>query len=698
MTHRLAAFLSPCSIALVGVPSDLTRPGARPLVFLRKHGYAGRIYPVNPRRDEIGGLRAYPSLAALPEAPDTVWIGVPGGEVLGVLEEAARLKIPNAVILTAGFGETNEGGRRRQAALRETAERGGVTVLGPNMLGFINFWDRVPLTFSASGGVDQLIPGPVGVASQSGALGGVVVNRAYDRRIGLSAMISTGNEAGITVTECLEHFASDPRTDVVALIAEGIRDGERFKRAAARLLETGKPLVALKVGRSSAGRRNALTHTGALAGSGEAWRAVARQLGIVEVDTFEDLVEVAGFFARERRPIGRRACVLATSGGASIMTADHLDAHGFALPRLAKTTRVALGEALPAYALTRDNPVDVTAGLPETLFVRVLAALTSDPRLDVIVSAVTGASGVERAQSLVGAAREASRPVVACWLGGSQTEDGLAHLDAAGLPAFRSPRTAALALAAARELTATRAAWRARRLPSSPAPVALPPGRTLPYATLSALARRAGVPLARQALVKTPAQAAAATRGLGARVAVKLVGPGFAHKTEAGALVLDVGSPAAAARAAAALLRRARGAAVEGVLVQRMAPPGIEVLAGVTRDRTFGPLLTVGAGGVAAELLGGIACRPLPVTSGEIRAMLKEVRLLRALDGFRGAAPSDMAALVRAVAAVARLAALLGERLESVEVNPVIVSPRGAVAVDLLAGLRASSSARRRAR
>lgn len=695
---RLAAFLAPKSIALVGVPGDVTRPGARPLVFLTKHGYSGRIYPVNPRRDEIGGLRAYPSLAALPEVPDTVWIGVPAGEVLGVFQEVERLKIANAVILTAGFGETDTGGRRRQAALREIAERAGITVLGPNMLGFINFWDRVPLTFSGSGGIDRLIAGPVGVASQSGALGGVVVNRAYDRRIGLSAMVSTGNEIGITVTECLEHFADDPRTEVVALIAEGIRDGEGFRRAAARLLEAGKPLVALKIGRSAAGRRNALTHTGALAGSEKAWHAVARQLGIIEVDTFEDLVEIAGFHARERRPVGCRAGVLTTSGGASIMTADHLEARGFTVPRLDGATVAALGDALPDYARTRDNPVDVTAGLPETLFARVLGVLTADPGLDVLVTAVTGAAGIERAQSVVRVSREAARPVVACWLGGSQTEDGLAHLDTEGVAAFRSPRTAAAALASARDVAVARAAWRARRLPPAPAPVALPPGRTLPYATLSALARRAGVPLVPEALVATPGEAERAARRLGFPIAVKLVAPALAHKTDAGALALGLTTAAEVRAAAAALLRRARSVRLEGLLVQRMVPAGVEVLVGVTRDATFGPLLTIGAGGAATELLADVTVRPLSVTPEEIRAMLGEVRSLRALRGFRGSPPADVASLVRAVTGVARLAALLGDRLVSVEANPVIAGPRGAWAVDLLAALRASGSARKRRR
>lgn len=684
MSARLHAFLRPASIALVGCPGDLSRPGARPLVYLLQHGYPGRIYPVNPHHREIGGRPAFPSLGALPERPDLVWIGVPGDEVPGVLEEAAGLKIAHAVILTAGFAETDQAGRRRQDELRRIADEAGLTVLGPNMLGFINCWDRIPLTFSPAGGIARLIPGALGVASQSGALGGIIVNRAFDRRVGVSAMVSTGNEAGITVSECLEYFADDPHTRAVALVAEGIRDGERFRSGAARLLEAGKPLVALKLGRSAAGRRNALTHTGALAGAGQAWRAVCRQLGVVEADTLDELIELGGYLSREARVAHRRVGVLTTSGGASIMAADQLEAQGFTLPRLTAPTVAELGRLLPGYAVTRDNPVDVTAGLSEGLFEQVLARVVADPGLEAVLAVVTGARGEERARNIVSVGGRAGKPVLVCWLSGSITDAGIPVLDAAGVPCFRSPRTAALALAAARDVARARARWRRRR-PLAPAggrPEAGPPGT---YRALAALARRAGLPLAPGALVATPAAAARAATRLGFPVAVKVVADDLPHKTEAGAVALDLATAGQVRRVAARLLARCRGRRVEGLLVQRMVR-GIEVLAGVTRDPTFGLVLAVGSGGVQAELLGDTAWRPLPVDRAEIRAMLEEVRSLATLGGFRGAPAADRAALVSALAGVVRLALACGDGLQALDVNPIVVGPRGrgAVAVDLL--------------
>ena len=647
-----------------------------------KHGYPGQIYPVNPRHPEIGGLRAYPTLADLPERPDTVWVGVPGADVVPVLEEAARLKVPNAVIMTSGFGETDQLGVVREAELREIAESAGMTVLGPNMLGFVNCWERVPLTFSSAGAVERLVPGALGIASQSGALGGVVANRAFDRLIGVSAMVSTGNEIGVTVSECLEYFAEDERTRAVALVAEGIRDGERFRAAAARLLETGKPLIALKLGRSSTGRRNALTHTGALAGSHEAWRAVARQLGIVEVETFEDLVGIGGFLSRESRVARRGVGVVTTSGGASIMLADQLEAHGVPMPRLTASTVEALGRLLPDYARTRDNPVDVTAGLSEPLFERVLETLVADPGVDGVVVALTS-GGAERARNLARVAQAADKPVIACVLGGSVIEGGRVVLDEQAVGCFRSPVSLARALAASRAVAEARAEQ--RRNDGSPrratARVAAPRG----YAELAALARRAGVPLVAEALVATPAEAARAARRLGFPVAVKVVSPDVAHKTEVRALALGLNTADAVRRAAARILRAVRGAHVEGLLVQKMVR-GVEVLVGVTRDPSFGPLLVVGAGGVEAELLGDTAGRPLPVSRRDITRMVGEVRTLRRLRGFRGEPPADLPALIRAIAGVARLAEMLGNDLTSLDVNPLMVCERGrgAFAVDLL--------------
>ncbi|HET8578797.1 MAG TPA: acetate--CoA ligase family protein [Methylomirabilota bacterium] len=686
---RLQQFLAPKSIAIAGCPGDLSRPGARPLVYLLRHGFPGAIYPVNPRHKEIGGLSAFPSLADCPSPPEMVWIGVPAAEVLGMLEQAAAVGARAAVILSAGFGETGVAGRAEQSRILDKARAAGMALLGPNTLGYVNCWDRVALTFSSVGDVPALLPGALGIASQSGALGGALLNRALDRRVGVSAMISTGNEADITVSEALEHFAEDERTRAVALVVEGIRDGGRFMAAARRLLEAGKPVVAMKLGRSRVGARNALTHTGALAGSTGAWDAVCAQLGIVQAATFEDLTDAGGFLARGPRLGGRRVAVVSSSGGAAIMTADELERRDFTLPKLSRSTVRTLAPLLPGYALTRDNPVDVTAGVPEERFGQALAAVAGDPRVDAIVVTVTmatGARATQRSEHVVRLAGETTKPIVVCWMAGSLADEGVRVLDDGGVSCFHSPRGAVFALDAAVRSAAARTrarksgarVFRARR----PLPAAAGP---LPYRLAAALVASAGVRLPRAALVQTVHEAVAAAARMGFPVALKAMAPDLAHKTEANAVRLGLEDRRAVAQAARELLQILTGRKAEGLLVQKMVR-GAEMMLGVTRDPVFGPLLLIGAGGIHAEVLADTACRPLPVTRKEVRAMLSEVKAVRLLRGHRGLPPGDLAALEDAALAVGRLALGLGERLGEMDLNPVVVPPKGhgVVAVDVL--------------
>jgi len=401
-------------------------------------------------------------------------------------------------------------------------------------------------------------------------------------------------------------------------------------------------------------------------------------------------VEIGGFLSRERRVARRGVGVMTTSGGASIMLADQLEAHGVRMPRLTSSTVEALGRLLPEYARTRDNPVDVTAGLSEPLFERVLETLVADASLDAVVVALTS-GGAERARNIARVAHAVDKPIVACVLGGSVIEGGRAVLDEQAVGCFRNPVSVARALSAGSTVAAARAEWirktrtrRGGRGARGPTRDGVPRS----YAELAALARRVGVPLVAEALVATPVEAARAARRLGFPVAVKVVSPDLAHKTEARALALGLDTPAAVRQASARILRAARGARIEGLLVQRMVR-GVEVLVGVTRDPGFGPFLVVGAGGIEAELLGDTSCRPLPVTRREIGQMLDEVRTLRRLRGYRGAPPADVPALIAAIAAVVRLAERLGNDLTALDVNPIMVGPRGrgAFAVDLLASI-----------
>lgn len=679
---RLARLLAPRSVALVGLPGDPRAPLARPLHALRRHGYPGRIYPVNPRHAAIDGVPCYPSLAALPEPPDIAWVAVPAARVPAVLEECAGLGIRHAVVAASGFAERGPDGARRQAGLAARGRAGALTVLGPNSIGFVNLWERVPLCFSAAVDPPGLLPGEVAIVSQSGGLGGALLNRLQDRRLGASFLISTGNEADVTLDECLEYLVDEPRTRVTVLVVEAIRDGARFRRAAARALEAGKPVIALRLGTTDVGARLARTHTGAVVGSREAWRAVADQLGLVVVEDAAEVADAVVWCTRARVTPLRRVAVVTSSGGAAVHLADALTGTGGELPPLPGAVAARLRALLPPYA-TVGNPLDVTAGLPDDTFAAALQAVGDAGDVDALLLPVTMLAP-EQAMARLGAVERVAAAVpsavAVCWLGGSVTAAAVEAADRAGVAAFTAVGPMVRTMAAVRAHREVRARW-VRREPLAP----LPPLEAretglLSWAASCRLLEVAGIPLPRQALVEDVAAARAAAAAIGYPVVVKVVGPGFAHRSERGAVRIGLGTDAAVAEAVAALDALSAGEGREGFLVQELRT-GVEVLVGVVRDPTFGLLLTVGPGGVATELAEDHRAIPLPATAEEVGALIASVPSLRTLAGHRGRPPADVEALAAVALRAACLAQALGPRLRELDLNPVLVGPRGAGAV-----------------
>ena len=670
----------------MGIPGDPTSPLARPLTALRRLGFPGKIFPVNPKYAELDGLKCYPRLGDLPEPVDMAWISVPALRVMEVLEECISLEIRSLAVVSAGFAETGGAGALNQAALSQRARETGITLLGPNSIGFINAWDRVPLSFSGALELPDIAPGPLAIVSQSGGLGGSVLNRAQDRRLGVSYLISTGNEAGITLSDCLEFLVEDDRTRAITLIVEQVRDGERFKAAAARALERGKPIIALKLGASETAARLALSHTGALVGSRRAWEAVALQLGFILAGDLSELTDLAVWCIRARPVMGKRVGAVTSSGGAAVQLADQLERHGLALPPLSRDTAQHLTQILPAYA-TAANPLDITAGLPEAVFARALQAFAADPDFDALLIPMTMLVGEpvrERVATITRVAREVEPPLAVAWLGGSLAEEGGRLLDEAEVARFTSSASMVLALRSTWDWTAARTAWLARE-PVTAAPLRVNGRGVMPYADGCALLQRFGIPLPAQRLVRSVTEAVAAAKEIGLPVALKLVGPDFTHKSDAGGLSLHLASQREIRNTAKRLLDLAKGRACEGLLVQEMVG-GVEVMVGVARDPTFGPLLLVGPGGIHAEVLPGHACRPLPVSREEGERLLDEVPALRLLSGHRGAPPRDRGALVEAILSVARLAGALGDQLGELDLNPLVVQDagQGVRAVDVL--------------
>ncbi|MBI4013450.1 MAG: acetate--CoA ligase family protein [Candidatus Rokubacteria bacterium] len=684
MTSALGRLFRPRAIALVGVPGDLSRPGARPLHFLRRHRYAGQLYLVNPGRREIAGFPVYPDLAALPGPIDVAWVGVPGAQAPGVVAECGRLGIPFAVVLGAGFAEAGEDGEAEQVRLREAARAAGVRLVGPNTVGFVNAWDHVALTFSTVGELDAVLEGSTVILSQSGGVGGCLLNRMVDRRAGVGLFVSTGNEADLEMADYLDWVVDDGRATTVACIVEQVRSPGRMERAVARALARDVAVVALKLGGSETGARAARSHTGSLVGRRDAWRAWARGAGIVEVGDLEQLQESATQLARTPRLAGHRVGMLTSSGGIAVMLADALEPRGFRFPPLAPVTVERVRRLLPRYA-TVANPLDITAGLPEETFGEVMAALLTDPGLDALVAPLTMATadgGRARAEQVVLAARGAPKPVAVYWPSGSLVGKGLEALEEARVPLFPSLATCAAALGASLEYRRLRERTPDAAAPAPPAPRLTVPERTgpLPWAEARDLLAQAGLRLAPELVVTSEAAARAAAGRVAFPAVVKLLGP--VHKTEVGAVRLGLRDADALLAAVRELLPR--GAGDGPCLVQPMLE-GLEVLVGAIRDPVLGPFVVVAPGGIDAELYGERAMRPAPVGPAAAAAMIEELPALSArLGGYRGGPPADRPALVDAVVRVAGLAAALGPRLAEVDLNPVIVGRpgAGATAVD----------------
>ena len=445
--------VTPRGIAVLGAAADPEHLAHRPLKYLARTGFGGAIYPVNPRRARIGDLRCYPDLPSVPDPVDLALISLAAERVPAALEACAARGVGLAVVLSAGLAPD----------LRPPE---GLAVMGPNSMGFLDAHARVAATWNSTldvvpqGGAVRV--GPVGLVAQSGGLGGAVLNRLLDRGAGVSRAFFSGEERFLDTCDFLELLLDDPETGVIVLLLEGLRRPLRFLELARRARERGIPLVAFKLARSARSATAALAHTGMLAGQRRVQQVAFRQVGILEAETLDELVDLAVLFAAHRGPIGGRPAVFTTSGGAAILAQDLCDAHGLELPALAEPTAHALRALLPPYAAIA-NPLDVTAGVPEANLLRVLAHLAEDPAVDVVVTINTMIGGrarlAERARGLIRLAPELPKPLLACWLGGSLAEDALTILRDAGQPSFLSLEACLGAVAAAREYHARRSPW-----------------------------------------------------------------------------------------------------------------------------------------------------------------------------------------------------------------------------------------------
>jgi acetyl coenzyme A synthetase (ADP forming)-like protein len=714
--HGLLAVFRPRSIAVIGASRERGTIGAEIFHNLVSRGFAGPVYPVNPRAQVVQSVLAYPSIREVPGSVDLAVVVVPAAHALEVVAACGEKGVRAVVVISAGFKETGAEGAEREGALRACAQRFGMRLVGPNCLGVINTETAVQMDATFA----PVYPpaGKVAFSSQSGALGLAILEYAAELNLGVSHFISVGNKADVSGNDLLEFWEQDPGTGVILLYLESFGNPRRFTQIARRVGRK-KPIVAVKSGRTRAGVRAAASHTGSLAGSDVAVDALFRQSGVIRTDTIEQLFDVAILLANQPVPRGNRVAIVTNAGGPGIMASDACESHGLEIPALGEATVDALRAFLPREASTR-NPVDMIASATAGAFEKTVHRVAGDASVDAVLAIYVPpmvTTPLDVAQAIVrgasAAAREAedrgepAKPVLSCFMGSHGVPEGLRSLHQAHIPSYAFPESAAIALA--------RAVRYGRWL-------AEPEGKVMRFedvdaaraaAALSAALGRAReganvwleVDEVRELLgayrIATPATVQAsraeaaveAARRLGFPVAMKLVSGTILHKSDVGGVALDLRSADEVREAFEAMERRLQSRGLRdqmaGVVVQPMVSEGIETIVGVTHDRSFGPILMFGMGGVHVELLRDVAFRIQPLTDREARELVRSVRGYPLLEGYRGAPPADVAALEETLL---RLSQLVGEHPEIAEMdlNPLKVLPpgRGCLAVDARVAVR----------
>ena len=698
------ALLWPRHVALIGASADLESLRGRIMHTMAGHPFQGQIYPVTRSHNEVMGRKAYASIQDLPEAPQLAVLIIPAQYIPQELERCGRAGVKAAVVLSSGFAEASgTDGALLQADIRRLAKRYDMAVIGPNAEGFANIAAALCPTFSPALEPSErpLTPtrperGQVTVLAQSGGIGFSFFDHGRAKELAFRYIVTTGNEACLETMDIAEYALDEGKTEALIVLLEDVKNPHTLRRVAEKALRAGVPIITAKIGRSEAGVRAAASHTAALAGSYEAYRAMFDRYGLIEGHDIDEMIDLANALIawRGRLPAGRRVAICTASGGGGGWMADACTAAGLEVPILDADTRARIDRHLPAYG-TSQNPVDATAQAVHKIGYAGLARLVMDaPGIDGLIVVITARSAKNLAKQQVDLARlaeEARKPIL-LWSYTLPAAQSTKILTDAGYPLSTDIRNCARAFAAMADYRAVRTAF------LKPIEVVRAPPMPARTAARTRLAEADGVlcewearpllaaygigalPAAR--LVDTAEAAAEAAAAIGAPVALKIQSPDILHKTEVGGVRLNLASPEQVGPAYAALIAAAEAhapsARVRGVLVQAMAPPGLEMILGIKRDATFGPLLLVGLGGVYVEHFKDVVLAPLPLTPDAARGLLLRLKGASLLKAYRGSPPRDIDALVDAMVRLAGLAHDFADEIAEIDLNPIIVHAEGA--------------------
>lgn len=698
---ELERLINPKSVVVIGASKNPTSFGNRTLVNINV-GYKGKVYGVNPKYDKVNGIPCFASLEDLPEVPDCAILAVPREAVIDQVERLAAIGAGGAIVFASGYTEVGRPERiAEQLRLAEIARESGMRISGPNCVGLINLKSRIGMTFMPFFNKMPLKSGPIGLVSQSGAVGYNIL-QGLMRNVGFSHYLAPGNSCDVDVLDFVNYLVDDDETKAIACAFEGIRDGDRLIKVGMRALEAGKPLVIFKTGLSDISRQAALSHTGTIAGSNEAYIAALERVGAILVDNCEELLETTSFLAKTGEPRVGGVGIMSASGGGAVMASDKADKFDIALPAPSENSVEILSEVIPEFGSTA-NPCDLTAESlkSDSMYANCISAFANDPVYGAVVIPMNSAQKNKtesRAQALCDLSETLDVPLCVVWLSEWIQGPGSYEYDAHHkLNMFRSMERCFKAIQYWQDYYENRDEKlkdQERRLSSNDAATNARKGlgnsnsRSLSEGHSKSILAAYDIPTTREGLVQSIEEAITIATDIGFPVVLKAESADIPHKSEAGVVKLSLGDEAAVRNAYQEIMdavSRIDGSpSLDGVSVQEMVKPGIEFMVGARYDTQFGPMIMCGLGGVWVELMKDVSISLAPVDRRQARNMISSLKGYPLLTGFRGSEPIDENALIDLVCRVSELASDLSNEIDEIDVNPVILSPERSVAVDAL--------------
>lgn len=699
LTFQMRELFEPASVAVIGASAERNKVGNIILGNIIESGFQGPLYPVNPRYEEILGLKCYPRVTDVPGSVEMAVVVVPAKFVLQVMEECGQKGVKAAVVISAGFKEVGLEGAKLERQLGELAHRYGMRVLGPNCLGLINTHHRMNATFAQEGPKE----GNIAISSQSGAICVVVLDWAANINIGFSKFISVGNKLDVDEGHLLEYLREDPQTKVIGMYIEGTDRGREFLRQA-ELTTRVKPVIALKAGRTNSGAKAASSHTGAMSGSDKVYDAAMRQAGVVRVKNIEEMFDLLQAFSTMPLPEGEGLAIVTNAGGLGVMAADACSDNGLTLASFEASTIERLKQGLPA-AASLYNPIDVVGDADAERYDHAIRTVMDDPNVACVVALLAPTDLVDIssvAKTLTAFAGSSPKPIVTSFVGGKEMMAPIDMLKAAGIPNYPSPERGIRALAAMvehrrsldrKESHAVRPFEADREAVREVISSVRSEGRLqLSENEGKRILKAYGIPTPREGIAHDLASAVELAREIGYPVVMKVESPDIAHKTDVGGVVLDIDDDQELERSYQVMLSKVREkmprAKVTGVSIQKMVK-GREVIVGMVRDDQFGPVITFGLGGIFVEIMRDVTQGIAPLDRDDVERMVRSIRAYPMLAGARGKRPGDIPALVEVILKISQMAMEFPE-LEELEMNPVMVGDEGTgvTAVDALVTIK----------